>query len=385
MKILFVNNSHLDTNSGIHIRNLANNLSRLGVQCTVCVPTQEDAIKEIGSVMFDVIAFPEVCRNYRKQKYDIIHAWTPRELVRSMTEKLAGIYQCPYIVHLEDNEEALLEAFIGRPISELSHLSSKQLENLIPPHLSHPIKYKEFLQNALGITVIMDTLLEFCPKNIPSEVIWAGYEESMPWGMQMDFSLRTNMKILSSDRVIVYTGNIHLANRAEVFSLYLAVGLLNRRGIKTWLVRTGIDYVRLIDPWLNELNDYCINIGHVPRQNLPAILSIADVLVQPGKNDAFNKYRFPAKLPEFLVTGRPVILPATNIGRFMKDGEECILLQKGNALEIAQKLEMLFQDRILCEKIGEGGRSFAQKNLKWSRSAENLNAFYQSLFAKIKI
>jgi hypothetical protein len=47
------------------------------------------------------------------------------------------------------------------------------------------------------------------------------------------------------------------------------------------------------------------------------LLALADLLVQPGKPDAFNDYRFPSKLPEFLSVGRPVILPDTNIAKHM--------------------------------------------------------------------
>ncbi len=262
---------------------------------------------------------------------------------------------------------------------------------LIPPHLSHPLRYKEFLEGAAGTSVIMDTLLEFCPGDRPARVIWAGYEESMEWSRGVDANLRARLKIGDHERVIVYTGNLHSANRAEVFSLYLAVALLNRHGIKTRLVRTGTDYVPLIDsaaklePVSDDLQAHCINLGHVPRQDLPSILSLADVLVQPGKADAFNAYRFPAKLPEFLATGKPVMLPATNIGRFLKDGEQCILLRDGNALEIAQKLETLFNDGALSERIGAAGRLFAERRLTWRQSAEDLRAFYQSTLSSRRV
>lgn len=377
MHILFVNYHHLDSNSGIHIFNLANELSKHGITCTVCVPDHKEKADSLGSRAFEVKTFDEAKRFLQTGQVDLIHAWTPRENVRKMTEMLVERYDVPYLVHLEDNEEAILEAALGMPVKALLRLSDGQLNSLIPQHLSHPIRYKQFLKNARGVTMVMDTLQVFSPENEAREVIWPGYEEAWTWHRPPDHSLRERLGIAPQEYVVVYTGNVHNANRREVFSLYLAIGLLNRRGVRTRLVRTGTDYVRLYDEQLKILDRYCIALGHLPRTDLPALLSIADVLVQPGKADAFNKYRFPSKLPEYLASGKPVLLPAVNIGQFLKDEEEAVLLKEGNALEIAQKLERLFPDRARCERIGEKGRLFAEKHLKWSLGAEKLMSFYK--------
>ncbi|MDP1541289.1 MAG: putative capsular polysaccharide synthesis family protein [Moraxellaceae bacterium] len=385
MNILFVAYHHLDSNSGIHIFNLANDLTRLGAHCTVCVPEQKDAVYKLGQPLFEVIEYKNALQTIKLGKIDLIHAWTPREGVRKITEQLSREYGCPYIVHLEDNEEILLESFTGRSMAHLCKLSPERLDKIIPLNLSHPFHYKEFINKAQGVTVLMDTLLKFCPGNIPAEVIWAGYEEEIHWYVPPDVECRRRLKIDDQENVIVYTGNVHQANRREVFSLYLAVGLLNRRGIRTKLVRTGTNFVPLLNAELEEiLKKYYVELGHISRKQLPALLSIANILVQPGSSNEFNDYRFPSKIPEYLASGKPVLLPATNIGRFLKDGEECILLHKGGALEISQKLESLFPNKALCEKVGNGGRHFAEKNLKWSVSAKKLRDFYVQLLNRGK-
>jgi glycosyltransferase involved in cell wall biosynthesis/ubiquinone/menaquinone biosynthesis C-methylase UbiE len=386
MKVLFVNYNHLDTNNGIHVFNLANHLTHFGVECTVCMPDQNDAAKKIGSALFDIVDFDQARRNNQNRGVDIIHAWTPREAVRLMTEELAKIYNCPYVVHLEDNEESILEATFRRSFAELSRLSCQSLDTIIPPHLSHPLRYKEFLDKACGISVIIDTLQEFCPPALPSEVIWPGYDDNIDWAPPFDAKLQQRLGIGTNEFVVVYTGNVHLSNQQEVSSLYLAIGLLNRRGIRTKIVRTGVDHVQLLNKSLEkDLKEFCINLGHVDRSELPATLSLADILVQPGKADQFNNYRFPSKLPEYFATGKPVLLPAANIGRYLKDGDECILLQQGHALEIAQKLEILFHDNEMRKKTGAAGQHFAEQNLRWDQSAAKLQAFYQRLLASNKL
>jgi glycosyltransferase involved in cell wall biosynthesis len=379
LHILFVNHYHLDSNSGIHIFNLANQLTQLGVQCTVCVPDHKETVDALGRCDFSVENFRDLQRNMRPGDVDLIHAWTPRERVRTMTEILANGFKAPYVVHLEDNEEAILQLSLKMPLAEILDLPSSRLAALIPKHLSHPIRYKQFLAKARGVTMLMDTLQEFCPENLPIQVFWAGYEDEIRWQRPLDEALRRDLNIAPDEYVVVYTGNVHMANRQEVFSLYLAVGLLNRRGLPTRLIRTGTDFVRMYDEPVEMLDQYCISLGHVSRAELPAILSIADALVQPGKADTFNLYRFPSKLPEYLASGKPVILPLANIGRFLKDNEEAVLLRQGNALEIAQKLEALLPDQVRRDKIGKGGRQFAETNLKWHESTKKLLNFYLRL------
>ena len=64
--------------------------------------------------------------------------------------------------------------------------------------------------------------------------------------------------------------------------------------------------------------------------------------------DDFNRYRLPSKLPEFLAMGRPVMLPHCNIGHDLEDGEDALLLERGDAIEIAERLEQLIADRELA-------------------------------------
>lgn len=379
MKVLFVNYSQLDSNSGIHIFNLANQLTQLGVECTVCVPQQKEAVLALGKPLFETLNIADFQRNKTGSTFDLIHFWTPREVVRRMAVKLLGMYSCPYLVHLEDNEEFLIEAYTGLPPRMLRHFPSFLLDLFMPSYMSHPIRYKRFLAQANGLTFITDALRNLYPVSVPSEIIWAGYQEDMEWDMPTDFGLKRRLGIADTDFVVVYTGNVHKANLQEVANLYQAVMLMRHRGYEVKLVRTGLDQIRFPGAALNNWkDDNNIELGRIPRSQLPSVLSIADVLVQPGMPGPFNDYRFPSKLPEYLASGKPVMLPKTNIGLYLKDKEECLLLEKGDAFDIAQKLEFLLLNETLRNKIGFAGRKFAERHLKWSSIAGKLRSFYRS-------
>ena len=83
---------------------------------------------------------------------------------------------------------------------------------------------------------------------------------------------------------------------------------------------------------------YSVELGFVERGMIPVYLSIADILIQPGKAGLYNDYRLPSKIPEFLFMKKPVVLPDTNIGRFLKNNEEALLLEA--ALQLAAIVEV---------------------------------------------
>ncbi len=391
MHILFVAYNSLDLQPGHHIFNLANHLCRRGIHVTVCVPHGKERTSTVGKPAFKTIDFSDI--EYDRWSdavtdsgpVDIIHAWTPREVVRRMVVRLVDQLKCPYIIHMEDNEEGIVVANTNRSIQELETLSEQQLDQVIGIGMSYPKQYRDFLAHAQGVTAIMDRLFEFKPDHVPGFVFWPGYEDELDWSAPADPHLRSQLGIVEHEYVLVYTGNIHATNVQEVYSLYLAVALLNSRGVPVKLVRTGTDYASLDNLSLKLSKKYCVNLGFIPRYWMPRIIALADALVQPGKADAFNEYRFPSKLPEFLASGRPVLLPHTNIGRFLTNGQDCILLNDGNGLEITQKLEQLLPDKELRNKIGAKGREFASKNLQWKTNTEKLHNFYEQVLTANRV
>jgi hypothetical protein len=74
-----------------------------------------------------------------------------------------------------------------------------------------------------------------------------------------------------------------------------------------------------------------------------------------------------------------VVLPRANVGRFIQNQVEGVLLDEGNALDIAEKLGILLKDRDLGQRIGRAGREFALRNLDWARNVPPIKEFYQEV------
>lgn len=380
MNVLLIATSEFAGNSALHTLSVARFLQSRGVECAVSYRSDEHNVRPRGNWPFRVCDHGETMHNgvlYPDGRGpDLIHTWTPREHVRKLTERMVERYGCPYIVHLEDNEEVILADTLGRfSFGELAELPTRIVERVISPYLSHPRNYRSFLEGAAGITALIGGLMEFKLPNAPGVVFWPGFEE----GILTAKGTRKSFGLPPDGALLVYNGNIHLSNEEEVVSLIEAVRLLNERGTTATLVKTGANHAAFEKLQEAQEEGYLIDLGFVTRGEIHSLLNLADVLVQPGHASAFNDYRFPCKLPEFLATGKPVILPKTNLGLYLQDGENCLLMESGDPEEIADKVELLLRDSDLSAKIGVAGAEFAKQRLSWEKNLEPVLDLYRQV------
>ena len=124
-----------------------------------------------------------------------------------------------------------------------------------------------------------------------------------------------------------------------------------------------------------------LDLGFIAKGRLPKLLATADVLVQPGRPGAFNDYRLPSKLPEFLASGRPVVLPATNVALEMTDGVEALFLASGTPDDIAACCERVFREPALAARLGENGAAFARRHFDLDVNTAALIRIYEGVAA----
>jgi glycosyltransferase involved in cell wall biosynthesis len=394
VKVIFVSYGLFESNSGGHIAGFANELAKNGHAVAVCAAGSSDNISVYGQTRFTPIPIetirddPTAVATFDGKTADladtIIHCWTPREKVRILTETLRRELPAPYVVHLEDNEELVTASQMQETWANLLATDREILDTVIPTALSHPHRYKPFLAGGAGATVIVDTLGDFVPRSVPIHVLEPGVD-SEKFAPAAKASERTavlaELGISAKAKVIVYHGNMHAANQREVFSLYCAVNILRRRGHDVHLLRAGRDYSPGVDVSFDSLKGAVTELGFLDDARLLQVLKTADAYVQPGAADAFNIYRLPSKLPEFLALGRPVLLPAANIGRQVKDGVEALVLRRGDGSEIADRLETIFENKAQANALGKSGRLYAKTKLDWAEKTQGLQQFYERILS----
>jgi glycosyltransferase involved in cell wall biosynthesis len=384
MNLVIVYFGPLDVNSGIQAFHFGNELTEQGWNVTLAGLGDPRLIEAVGQPLFECISHEGLdakAEQLRGQESEtIVCAWTPRERVRRLTMKLVSELRVPYVIHLEDNENYLLESGVGMSLEALQRLPLQAQDRLAPPELIHPTHHLEFLRGAAGITVITEELNEFNVGHRPHHVARPGIDTERFDPDRPSSVTRRQLGLREEDFVIVYHGTIHYANQHEMMSLYVAIKLLQRRGHPVRLLRLGHSEFGGVDPRaFRAVSDGVLELGRVAWQKMPDYLALADAYVQPGAADDFNRFRLPSKLPEFLAMGRPVILPGCNIGEDLTDGENALLLKQGNGAEIMARVEDLIADPDLAARLGRGARKFALEELSWRDNATALADFYRGL------
>ena len=232
--------------------------------------------------------------------------------------------------------------------------------------------------------MVIDTLEKFNYVNLPNLTIMPVVDERLFYPRPINWDLRKKLNIPENHLVIVYTGNVHLANQEEVGELYRAVALLNQRGCPTTLVRTGTNqnnwnWGKLVK------DDFVKDMGWVRRGELPDILAAADILVQPGRAGNFNDLRIPCKLPEFFSIGRPVILPNCNWGSEVKHGHQGYVLDSAVSENIATAVMEIRSDKEMKAKLGDKGIEFLNSKKSEVDYVSDLFHFYMELLINRKL
>jgi glycosyltransferase involved in cell wall biosynthesis len=390
VRVLFLHFGKLNVNSVIQAFHLGEELTAGGVEVTLCGKGPGGRIADVGEPTFNCITYGELDRTLRGWSRDpaetIVCAWTPREIVRRATERAVAALGCPYVVHLEDNEEHLLASALRVPYEELRRLPAERLDELCGEDFIHPAYYPRLLERAAGVTVITEELNEFNFAGRPHHLARPGVDTELFRPDLRPAVPREALGLRPDDFVLVYHGVGHWANLRELFSLYTAVKLLQRRGRRVRLVRLGSTKPGGVDPrTLQALRDGEPDLGDLPWREVPGYLALADAYVQPGAPNDFNRYRLPSKLPEFLAMGRPVVLPACNLADDLSEGEDALFLHRGDALDIAAQIELLLDDRELAEGLRRRAREFAIERLSWPRNAAALRDFYRRRLASAQV
>ena len=379
MRLLFLSHGPLSSNSGLHISALAQALASHGWQSRALVPSV-DGTSSTPSDSLPTGLYSQCADLLRSWHPDLVHLWTPRQRIVSLWRQIQQ--RCPDAVgclHLEDSEEILTRRSLGW--SQADWQTPPQ-DVRVPAGLTDPQEFRQLLTEIPGVSGLVPTLLEGVPSSMPTCCFAPGFEEGMEWEVAAETKLRQQLGLEDSEQVVVYCGNGHSANREELRSLYLGIALAQEAGCQVRLLRTGNDLFGLSEQDRKIRNRVSVELGVVERSLLPRLLALADLLIQPEHADAFNQQRFPSKLPEFLASGKAVVLPPCNLGLQLKDGQEAILLRKGSALGIRDILLEWLPQKERLRSIGQAGQAYAWQNLRWKFAAETLAEFYHRVLSK---
>ncbi len=385
LKILFMNYGPYFGCSGVHIHFLANALADLGHDCHVFLPDTRGSNEYFGECNYAIHDFPSLVSLPVEFFEDaILHIWTTREAVRIPTAILRKRVKLPYLVHLEDNEVLITGRHFGINNLEEQKTFAKNNPEKFEKFLdTHPLYFESFMRNSLGVSCIIDKLQEFVPQGVPTMTFWPSCEDAFfNLSQERNIALRKGFEFDDDTFAIVYPGAVHHYNVQSFIELLLAIDRLNDEGFTVKLVRSGIEFDGYDEAILDLYRKHVLFVEDLNSSELPRLMALADILVQIGTPGDFDDYRFPSKVPFFLASGRPVILPQTNVAKKLKHGLDCFMMKKGDADEIVKYLKMLMGHAELAKNMGMQGRATARNLFSWEKAAKSLVPFYEDAKAR---
>jgi glycosyltransferase involved in cell wall biosynthesis len=129
------------------------------------------------------------------------------------------------------------------------------------------------------------------------------------------------------------------------------------------------------------VQDYVTFTGRVSDAEMLAMLSTAEVCVNPDVANAMNDISTMNKVMEYMALGKPIVQFDLTEGRFSAQ-EASLYAEKNNPLDLGAKIVELLDDPHQRAAMGAYGRRRVREELEWRYEAPKLLAAYAALWAK---
>lgn len=137
-------------------------------------------------------------------------------------------------------------------------------------------------------------------------------------------------------------------------------------GAALLLVGDGLERSRIGDLTRElGLNDVTMT-GTVPFPDVPAHVAAMDTAIITDLGDASFHYS-PLKLREYMAAGKAIVAPRVGeMGRWLADGEDALLVPSGDVAALADALITLGRDGDLRQRVGTAAREKVLRDATWA-------------------
>lgn len=120
--------------------------------------------------------------------------------------------------------------------------------------------------------------------------------------------------------------------------------------------------------------------GQMNRDEMPQLLTNADVLLLSRPNNRQALGGFPTKLGEYLSTGNPVLITRVgDVDKYIIDGNNGYLASPGNVQEFAEKMDFIIDHYDDATVVGQRGRELALNSFNYSVQTKKIVDVLKSL------
>lgn len=192
-----------------------------------------------------------------------------------------------------------------------------------------------------------------------------------------------NKKPVNKARNLLYMGNMELS-KDNVDNILYALSILLKDGYDVQLHLFGkpnpkdkstLEKIIKQEKLANNTSFRFAQYDDVPR-----ILSEADILVSSQPMTVRADGGFPTKLGEYLMSGTPVLL--TDVGetsKYFKDGEHMYFAKPESPLDYANKLKYIIDNYDKALAVAEKGKMLIEQSYSHISAGEKMHKFIKSL------
>jgi glycosyltransferase involved in cell wall biosynthesis len=192
-------------------------------------------------------------------------------------------------------------------------------------------------------------------------------------------SSRSGLQIKKGEKVILFVGKLHAVKGVNY--LIQAMNVIRQKEPKTRLILVGDGEERRdLEKLTSSLNlaDSVTFVGKVPNEKVPQYMAAADIFVLPSLSEGF-----PMVIVEAMASGLPIVTTnVTGLPEIVHNGENGLLVEPKNSVELAEKILLLLQDDELRGDIAQNNRQRA-KDYTWEKVVDNLEEVYQKVVAPL--
>ncbi|MFM9437611.1 glycosyltransferase involved in cell wall biosynthesis [Janthinobacterium sp. CG_23.3] len=118
--------------------------------------------------------------------------------------------------------------------------------------------------------------------------------------------------------------------------------------------------------------------GRKPHAEIPPLLALMDIAVLLDS----NAYGSPMKIFEYMGMAKAIIAPRVGpVMEVLRDGQTGLLIDAGDAAQMAEQIVRLVNDPALRLRLGEAGRQYVTNHHTWRQNALRIEAIYAAILA----
>lgn len=131
-----------------------------------------------------------------------------------------------------------------------------------------------------------------------------------------------------------------------------------------------------------NLDNLSFDTNIVPFDQLSGVLSKADVLIIPMKNEQTLNMSLPTKILEYQALGRPIICCSNGSpGKYVERTKSGIRVDYGDLSAFVEAILKLKNDPVLRKNLGYNGRIYVEENLTFEKIGKRLSDIVEQTLA----